>query len=72
MNIQGQEFLIRHLLQFGADIYEGQFPTLGDRLKHAISIHGLERVVVGRHEGKPITYRQAWEMTYRTDFGDAR
>lgn len=71
MNIQAQEWLLRRLMHFGADIYEGRFASLRDRLKHAIEIHGMERVAVGQRDGRTITYRQAWEMTYEAKFGEA-
>jgi hypothetical protein len=67
MNIQAQEWLLNRLLHFGADIYDGKFPSLRDRLAHGIVAHRLQSAIAGRHEGRAVTYRQAWERIYERE-----
>jgi hypothetical protein len=54
-----EAWLAARLQEHGVDIYAGgEFPTLRDRLAHAIVSSGSQATVVGRHEGKPETYEQ--------------
>jgi len=59
-----QDWLLERLKAFGADVYAGEFESLEQRLAHTIIEHRLEMVIAGKREGKPATYRDAWELIY--------
>jgi hypothetical protein len=45
----------------------GSFPselTITEELAQQITAHGLETVIAGRHDGKPITFARAFEVIY--------
>lgn len=68
MNHAAQEWLLSRLIRFGADVYmDGQFASLGERLGKVIVANAIESVIAGKHEGRAVTYRQAWERIYGLD-----
>jgi len=71
MNFQAQEWLLKRLIHFGADVYApGVFASLGERLAHVILTNQLTFVRAGSHEGKALTHAEAWERIYDTTFPD--
>jgi len=62
VNIEAETWLANRLLDHGIDIYlDGAFPTYLDRLGAAIVANGIQRVIVGRKDGKPEMYSTCFE-----------
>jgi hypothetical protein len=61
-----EQWLAQRLGEHGAGVFTGltDRDTRRERFRAAILEHGLEAVVVGRHEGKPQTYAQAFERLF--------
>lgn len=59
-------WLARRLREHGAAVFEGvtDRDTRRERVRAAILENGLASVVVGRREGKPCTYAEAFELVY--------
>lgn len=60
-----EAWLAERLKAHGVDIYAGgEYPTLRDRLAHAIVREHYGTVVVGKHEGKTQNYDQTFERIF--------
>jgi hypothetical protein len=64
--LEQELWLARRLREHGAAVFEGvtDRDTRRERMRAAILEHGLAQVVVGRREGKPCTYGEAFEILY--------
>lgn len=61
----GEEWLLERIKTFGADVYEGAFPTLRERIGYTIVKHGMATVIAGRGpDRKPETFSQAFKRIY--------
>jgi hypothetical protein len=63
-----EAWLAQRLGEHGAGIFTGltDRDVRRERIRAAIVEHGLEAVIVGRHEGRPETYAQVFERLYGT------
>lgn len=62
---RGESWLLERILTFGADVYAGNFPTLRERIGHALVEHGMATVIAGRGpDGKAETFSQAFRRIY--------
>lgn len=65
MSTDAEVWMLERLKQHGVDVYvAGEFPTLGDRLGHVISLNNFRTIVAGRHNNRPETYGQLFERMY--------
>lgn len=68
--LEQESWLVQRLAQHGAAVIcVGPFASAGDSVRLdsvrcAILDHGLTEVIVGRSDGKPQTYAQAFERVY--------
>lgn len=63
--IDAESWLTQRLKDHGCDPYSGgPNPEYRDRLRAAILDNGMQRVIVGRHAGKPENYAQSFERLY--------
>ena len=64
--LEQELWLARRLREHGARITDGVTTReeRRERARQAILAHGLETVVVGRHEGKPCTYGEVFSRVY--------
>lgn len=73
-HLDHERWLAKRLGEHGAGIFTGltDRDVRRERIRAAIVEHGLEAVIVGRHEGRPETYAQVFERLYGTplDPGD--
>ena len=63
--IQEEHELAERLKAHGIDIYAGgEYPSLRDRLAHAIVRERFGTVIAGRHDHRPETYGGWFERLY--------
>ena len=66
-----ESWLLECLKDFGADVYQGSFPTLRERIGHAIVKHGIATVIAGRGpDRKPETFGQIFRRLYGVELPD--
>lgn len=72
--LSNEIWLAQRLRRHGAYVFEGvtDRDTRRERVRDAILAHGLETVIVGRHEGKPCTYGEAFERLYGEPLAGAK
>lgn len=65
MSDLGEDWLLERIKTFGADVYEGEFATLRERIGHTIVMHGIATVIAGRGpDRKAETFSQAFKRIY--------
>ena len=64
--LNGELWLARRIALHGVKIFEGDTnPAVRrERFREGIKAHGLESVVCGSKNGKPVLYSQAFERLY--------
>lgn len=60
----GQHWLLDRLVSEGVDVYDGDFPTLRDRIGNAIARYRLHHRIACHYEGKRETYARLFERIY--------
>lgn len=65
-NLEAESFLLERLKDHGIDVYaDGPvFAHFRDRLRKVITDNRIGPVIVGRREGRPESYQQAFERLY--------
>lgn len=67
----GEDWLLERIKTFGADVYEGDFPTMRERIGHTIVRHGIATVIAGRGpDRKSETFSQAFTRIYGVKLKD--
>lgn len=68
-DLQQETWLAKRLRQLRANL-DGDFPTMGTRLKHVIQSQGYEGIIAGRNpdNGRPETFVEAWERIFGEPF----
>jgi len=57
--------LLEAIKLFGADVYEGDHPTLRDRIGHTIAVHRIATVIAWRGPDRKVeTFGQAFKRVY--------
>jgi len=64
--LRGEQWLLRRLLQHQVDALAGVTEAGGRkaRFRAAIQLHGLDVIICGTRDGKPVTYAQAFQRLY--------
>lgn len=67
--LDGEQWLQRRIALHGIDVFAGDTNQAlrKQRFRDAIKQHGLEAVICGSRESRPVTYAQAFRRLYGED-----